>query len=448
MLKTPSSLTVSEHEIKTAERRLLANILSGPNPSSVIEAIDPGDFLTPGHSDLFAFIQGRHAAALPVDSQSILEALREADPRKIVDRVGGWEGLCEMTDGYSAALSGEALEAYTKTVKRGSLAFRQRRLLQELDGALRAGDFERAGEMNRRLQALFDQADSLGGKLGRSHDFRVESLAEIWKRHQATIAEECKKEGPLGLKFGISTLDLELEPGLRAGRFMLIGALTSQGKSVLGLQIALETAKMGLGVLFLTWEMLGEELSERAAADGAGVEAYKIQQRRLSEDEKIKLAFYFPPDKVRVVYASGLRAGRIFGKVKEARALFEAGGSRLALVVLDHLQLIHTGDRDRGESRALELQTVADTCKEIALTGAGGPPLAVLGLSQLNRATDKASPEMSNLKDSSGLEQAADIVILLGQKEGRHFAKIKKNRAGKAGEEIKLRLDPNRMRFD
>ena len=83
------------------------------------------------------------------------------------------------------------------------------------------------------------------------------------------------------------------------------------------------------------------------------------------------------------------------------------------LLVVDFAQLIRS-ERAKGQSRAEEVGLFASGFKSLAKE----LRVPTILVSQLNRAGSKAErPTKSDLKESSGLEQSSDLIILIWNKE-------------------------------
>jgi replicative DNA helicase len=258
-MKTAPTLALSERW--GLEERLLGSVLGGREPGRVLDRVLPSEFSHPGQRALCAFLQERHALGLPVDFLTVSDALMESDPDGIIDRLGGWEALGGRSLIASASLKDETAEEYIRTLKRASLGDRQLRTMQDLTQAIQAGDFERQGALRGSLQSLLDGAEALERRRKGPGEPVLEWPSETWSRALYGIEMDMATQaGPLGLAFGIACLDDRLRPGLRPGRFWVIGAGTGEGKTVLAFMLALKAAREGKGVLYLSFEMPGEEL--------------------------------------------------------------------------------------------------------------------------------------------------------------------------------------------
>lgn len=105
------------------------------------------------------------------------------------------------------------------------------------------------------------------------------------------------------------------------------------------------------------------------------------------------------------------------------------------LVVVDYLQRLGSwGERGRTDTRSNEIEQSAYVLKELA----GSMETPILALAQLNRGSEhRRAPVLSDLRDSGGIEQAADQVLLLHRREepaeGVVDVHIAKNRDGETG---------------
>jgi replicative DNA helicase len=110
-----------------------------------------------------------------------------------------------------------------------------------------------------------------------------------------------------------------------------------------------------------------------------------------------------------------------------------------ALVIVDYIQLMHSGSR--SNSRYEEVSKISRALKLLAMQ----EDVALICASQLSRYSERVErdPELSDLRDSSALESDADYVLLLypysedeknGFKERRIMnLKVAKNRNGPIG---------------
>jgi replicative DNA helicase len=88
----------------------------------------------------------------------------------------------------------------------------------------------------------------------------------------------------------------------------------------------------------------------------------------------------------------------------------------LDLVIVDYVNIVSLSDMDKGLRHDQQIGMVAARLRHLAKTR----NCAVVLLCQLNRnsvSRDQKAPELSDLKDSSALEQAADTVLFAHRPE-------------------------------
>lgn len=196
--------------------------------------------------------------------------------------------------------------------------------------------------------------------------------------------------------------------GLGPGQLVLIAARPGAGKSAAALQIALEAATLGT-VLFASLEMTRDELAARAVSVLAEVPGDVTSGRRPPTESEAA-------DLLRAANAAGALALEVVDAASQtvaqlrARARQIAARGRLALVVVDYLQLV-TPERPQ-ETREREVAQIARSLKALAME-LGVP---VLALSQLSRQADGVEPRLSHLRESGALEQDANTVVFLHRK--------------------------------
>src|SRR5262249_32259981 len=110
---------------------------------------------------------------------------------------------------------------------------------------------------------------------------------------------------------------------------------------------------------------------------------------------------------VQVLYRRDLTPADVRREGHLARSQFDG---KLDLVVIDYLQLMDPGERQKR--RDLEIASITKELKSIA----GELNVPIMLLSQLNREavkTESGEPELWHLRDSGAIEQDADVVIFL-----------------------------------
>ena len=226
--------------------------------------------------------------------------------------------------------------------------------------------------------------------------------------------------------------------GFRPGALYIIGARPGVGKTIVGLQIAWELSKQG-PVSFHSLEMGKNELYNRIISMEAEVYIGNIEKGNLKEYEWDKIAAV-RQDIQSHQLAIHDKSGQ---NLLQIRALANSvkGNNRLEAVVVDYLGLIQ--DTEKGRKRYEMITDISIGLKNLARD----LNVPVIALAQLNRGPEQrkdSEPDMADLRDSGGIEQDADAVILLHRvrTEGDQFEwqksqmimKVAKNRHGGLGE--------------
>jgi replicative DNA helicase len=209
-----------------------------------------------------------------------------------------------------------------------------------------------------------------------------------------------------GLVTGFPLLD-RATGGMQPGALWTLAGATSIGKSSFALAIARNVAAAGGAVLYASAEMDRRSLGFRLLQAQAQVSGGRLRIGNMDENERAsvdaaqKMIGTWPlviDDHAGTVGQIGLRARQAAARL----------GRPLALVVVDHLQLLKPTE---GETRAQQVGAMAWGLKRLAMEQG----CSVLLLSQLNRESVRtgAPPSVFALKESGDVENDSDVVILL-----------------------------------
>jgi replicative DNA helicase len=226
--------------------------------------------------------------------------------------------------------------------------------------------------------------------------------------------------------------------GFRPGALYIVGARPGVGKTIVGLQIAWELSKTG-AVSFHSLEMGKHELYNRIVASQAEVYLGNIEKGNLKEwewERILKVRTEIQSHKLAIHDKSGQNLLQI-----RAQANSVKGSGELKAIVVDYLGLIQ--DTERGRKRYEMITDISIGLKNLARD----LNVPVIALAQLNRGPEQrkdSEPDMADLRDSGGIEQDADVVMLLHRirteqdkeewQKSQMIIKVAKNRHGITGE--------------
>ena len=270
----------------------------------------------------------------------------------------------------------------------------------------------------------------------------VQKQADRDKGYGDLIAELVSRQDktePDYLDWGIPALNEKLHAG--PGRFVILGADSSVGKTALALQFALQISKRKR-VGFFSYETTLADATDRLIANDADVSLGRLKGKHLTDEEMDAI--------MEAGERSDKRQLRILETarytVEDIRAKTIARG--FEVIFVDYVQMIPTRKRDRYEAVTEISIGLHALAQELGVT--------VIGLSQVTVPdTDKKGRRRyiskEDLRESRQLKQDADVILLLdlvdpAVRSGDRVLQIEKNRDGPLAH-LFLSFDPSRMRF-
>ena len=185
------------------------------------------------------------------------------------------------------------------------------------------------------------------------------------------------------------------------------------GKTSFCLNVAqYASAKTGETVGIFSLEMAKEQLVLRMLCADARVDAHRLRTGNLQEKDWARLAkAYADLSASKIFIDDSATLTPLEMRAKCRRLAAEHG---LGLIVVDYLQLV--SGAGRVENRQQEIASISRSLKGLAKE----LHVPVVALSQLSRAPEARTekrPQLSDLRESGGLEQDADVVIFIYREE-------------------------------
>lgn len=237
--------------------------------------------------------------------------------------------------------------------------------------------------------------------------------------------EAYQSDGAAGLTTGIPAIDGRTG-GMMAPEVWVLGARSSMGKTAVALHMAKAAAESGVGALFCSLEMDPEDLSQRIVSSLCAEREVRLpylmirngtfgadQMRTMLEATRDheKLPLEITPPSMRSL-------GAIMAETRAAAARMKAKGRPLGVIFVDYLQKVQAP----GDGSYERITNALTGMKELAVRNR----CPVVVLAQLNREVEARAnqgrgsiprPQMSDLKGSGGIEEDADVIILLHRDE-------------------------------
>jgi len=415
-----------------AERGLLASILLDPealDEVSLIVGVD--DFYRVRHREIFNACIEVSGEGAPVTLLTVRDRLARLGK---LESVGGAPALADIAGEYAPSPATE----YAKIVARE----RERRKL--LNAGSEIMRLARDGELT--VREATEEAERLIYALGENGAER--KSAPLGSDLKAAMARVGKSRAG-GLKLGWRSLD-RMTGGFRPGQLIIVGGRPSMGKTTLGLAWAASMARAGCKVALFSAEMTRRELAENLVCQASGfssvlysdspeVDTAVCRDVASAVAPLCKADFHVCDSIVKI---EGIRS--------ECRRVKRRSG--LDVVFVDYIQLI-AAPRGIEKNRRIEIETVSRELKALAKEIS----VPVVVLCQLNRQVEgreKHEPRLSDIREAGGIEQDADLVLLLHRPsyytdrapKGEGALIVAKNRSGPCGK-IPLYFDLTKFRI-
>ncbi len=221
--------------------------------------------------------------------------------------------------------------------------------------------------------------------------------------------------------------------GLHKKKLTVVAARTSNGKSALAIQIAMDTAAQGIPTLFFSLEMYEEDVIERAFCQSMKIDNMELLTGNFHKYQAEWEAFKEKLKKMPLVVTDGI--GRNWQEVYD---YLEQLPKKPKVIIIDHVQ--EAKDASQPNQRAV-IEEYLRKLREMAIRH----DFAAIVLSQVNRSAQEADhkePKLHHLKGTGYLEEGADVIMLLhwpyyySKKRGendRFIINVAKNRNGRTG---------------
>lgn len=442
-------LRPSDHE------RAVIGILAGgvAQDMASVRMLSPEDFSDRAAGRIFAACRALMDQHKDVSFQGLDEILT----RECGADQGGDLMQIVMAASSQYKLNGWQLPEAVRIVREAS----QRRALVRIGEAIARG----AADEQRDMPELIDKARNALRESVTGSAHVIDAQTAILNAYEA--AERAEKPIPTGIR----DLDARvLQGGLHRGELTVLGARPGVGKSAVMSQMAVEAAKAGNRVVFVSLEMSSEQIGARLIGRFAG-ENISLLRGGSSPNEKqwvilaeaANEAGNVIGDRLKLIARGNMTVEEL---TSEVIGLHDSGDCDL--LVVDYLQLLRTRQKTGNDFERLGI--VSRGLKAITLD-LGIPVLTAAQVRRQNNGGVARAPGLDELRGSGDIEQDADNVILLHSPEAADDSALYRaedvmlwNRAGDAGKRMlmfnvaKQRqgitacawavFDPSRMRFE
>lgn len=417
---------------RDAERSVLGSCIISPEAlGTAIEILMPDDFYNVSYRAVFAILSSMYLADKKVDFLTVCEELKA---RNLFETLGGQTFIAGLMSSVTTTAN---IITHAEIVRDYAI---RRRLIE-------AGNriVSLAKRTDNTTKSIIEEAERLifeAAQNRSSSDFR--HVREIIGPVFVGVEERYKENDNKVAGYPTSFPDLDnYTGGLQPGSLTIIAARPSMGKTAFAVNIAqFGGGESNRPVLLFSLEMPAEQLVMRMLSAESGVnlsllnsgtfDSHAFDYVREACDVVAKRNIFINDD-------SGLTAMDFRTRCRR----FKTRHPNLALVIVDYLQLMSSGD-GRPEGRQQEVSDISRMLK----ASARELECPVIALSQLSRAVESRNekkPQLSDLRDSGAIEQDADLVLLMyrgdyyGENENNDIQdseaeiRVAKNRNGRTG---------------
>ena len=307
--------------------------------------------------------------------------------KEIVKEMGGVSYVSEIFSCSSTELAFETkLELLIK-------AF-QKRLV--LDLCTYISDDMTIDHMESKIKNTLDKIYSCTLK----KDLNIEDIYDDY------LLELYNDQGEVGAKSGLTKID-EALGNFRKGRLITVFARSGVGKSIFSTQVAKDMALRGHKVIYGTSEMTRSEIIDRMAANQLNISCDKFNNKKLSSEEKDKVAEFCGKLLNKQLYISNeTDIDKLINEIKVYKLR-----NNLDIVFIDY---INKYVDVASNARLTELLgKITSKCKSLATE----EDICVVLIAQANRNVDKNIGEVyeviteADIQDSARIEQDSDQII-------------------------------------
>lgn len=357
---------------------------------SINEFLNVDSFYLECNQIIFSTIESLIQAGKPIDLLMVTQALKAAGN---LDKLGGPMYITELTANVATAAH---IEHHARIIAQAATA----RQLIRICSQRMTQAYDESIDIDETLSAL--QNDLIGlFDTGKNSEFTIsDAIVEISKR----IDLNQRNTGLSGIGTGLYKLD-QFTGGLQKSDLVIIAGESSQGKTSLALTMLKNAIlKFGAKAAVYSLEMSKSQLVARIIAQETNISAKKILNQFLSKAEINQIAETAKRLKSLPVYfdeSSSSTIDQICSSIRKLKIKHE-----INLVVVDYLQLVSSGMKNRTEES--QLADIARRLKNIAKE----LNISVIALSQLSRGDRSApKPSANRLRGSGQILEAADIVL-------------------------------------
>lgn len=391
------------HSIEAEQAVLGGLMISTTAFEKVGDKLIAENFYRKDHQLIYNAIFRLSDGGQPSDAVTVAEWLERNDQ---LEEAGSLQYIAQLANDTASAAN---IATYAEIVKDKSLL----RSMIEVGGDITESAYKPEGQSTNDLldvaqQKVFSLSEANSkGKQG------FQAMPDVLTKTVERIEQLYKDKAPVtGLSTGLVDLDKQTA-GLHPGDMVIVAGRPSMGKTSFAMNLAEHAAiAEKKSVAVFSMEMPAEQLVMRMISSNARVDQSALRTGQIRDEDwpRISSAVTLLNDsKLFIDDSGGLSPTEV--RARSRRLKREHG---LDLIVLDYLQLMQVPGNNEG--RTSEISEISRSLKGLAKE----LEVPIIALSQLNRSLEKRDnkrPINSDLRESGGIEQDADVIIFIYREE-------------------------------
>ena len=358
----------------------------------------PDVFYKPKHQYIFSAIKSLYDSSRPVDMLTVSEQLKKQGK---LDAIGGDYELVQLTQSIDSSAHTDyhckiLLQQY---IKRCIIKVANQAIVGAYDEKVDSFD------LLDETTSGFDFVNDIIDNGYTSMDWKT-AINEIPKKVEFLT----NNQGELtGVPSGLNAIDRQTN-GWQDGDFIVLGADNGMGKTALVMGMKLAAARKGVPTGMFSMEMPVMQLATRAVAVSSNYHMKQLTHTGFEKPEYFSgLNSVCNELQDYPIHIDDKPALTVAEMKRKARYMKRKFG--IKLLVIDFIQMF-SGDKDIR----INVSEAARECKNLAKELS----IPVIALSQLSRDVKREQykiPQKHHLKESSAIEEAADIIGLIYRPE-------------------------------
>jgi replicative DNA helicase len=367
----------------------------------VVDILDPDHMYSEKHKLIYAACLSLKGRREPIDLLSVKNQLQQDGH---LEAVGNVYYLTELTSkvANSANIEYHSSVIVEKYRKREGIKMADKMVVDGFNDTVTAESM-----FDDMAKSLSQSTLGVATTIVHMPDMEGEAI-DRYERNMRLREESGGNIVVVGVSSGLNDLD-RITGGYQDGHLIIIAGRPSMGKTRKALNTANTAAKAGVQVLIFSLEMTKEDMMDIIAGERARVDPRNAKYGNISIGDLSRLRHAI--NGAKGIHIDDTPAVSLSYVRRVSRLMRKKCAGRM-IVIIDYLQLMSPSDgARRSGNREQEVAEISKGLKELAKE----LKCPVVALAQLSRSVETRGgdkkPMLSDLRESGGIEQDADIVI-------------------------------------